>query len=156
MLAHPELCWCLSWHPGRSSWLHSTTWQCLCMNIKASVGQWLIADLFLLKLILTPPVSHFHPPLNEHFFTTTALDTNYPTENPRDYRENTCGILECVSKDSIASLQLTAKDSIFPCIKALVIIFSSPAKKKKIGLGVTGFGGNTSLTSSAHLKQQCY
>lgn len=104
---------CLSWHPGRSSWLHSTTWQCLCMNIKASVGQWLIADLFLLKLILTPPVSHFHPPLNEHFFTTTALDTNCPTDNPRDYRENTCGILECVCKDSTAAVESAANSQGF-------------------------------------------
>lgn len=101
------------------------------MNIKASVGQWLIADLFLLKLILTPAVSHFHPLPHEHFFTITALDTNCPTDNPRDYRENTCGILECVCKDSTASLQLTVKDSIFPCIKVLAIIFSSPDQKKK-------------------------
>lgn len=39
-------------------------------------------------------------------------------------------------QDFIASLQLTVKDSIFPCIKVLVIIFSSPDNRKPQHLGL--------------------
>lgn len=85
------------WHPGRNTWLHSTTCQCVCMNIKASVGQWLIVGLFLLKLILIPPVSHFHPPPNEHPFSLLQLWT--PTAlltTPGTTEKTHAAFLECV------------------------------------------------------------
>jgi len=65
MLAHlkvrDDACPC---HPDRSTLLHSTVCQQLYMNIKASVGQWVLLHLFFLKLILITSVNHFCPPPN--------------------------------------------------------------------------------------------
>lgn len=139
MLAHPKLCDDTSpCHPVRSTLLDSTVCQCLHMNIKASVGQWVILDLFFLKLILITSENHFHPPPNfTIIYYALILQLWAPaclTNNTRVLQIKHTWLLLYVCKNSTASLQRIVKSSVFPWAEVLVLIYSFP-DKNHLGLG---------------------
>lgn len=133
MLAHPKLCDDTSpCHPDRSTLLDSTICQSLYMNIKASVGQWFILDIFFLKLILITSVNHFHPP--PHFtiiYYALILQLWAPAcliNNTRVLQKKRTWLLLYVCKTSTASLQRIVKTFVFPRTEVLVIICFFPDK----------------------------